>query len=152
MVRVTFESRKSKSGSLDALVPSVSAGMKLHAAKLTVRLGESVEAAAGVLLEESRKECPVDTGALRDTSQVTVYQVGRSSVARVGYGPFGVSVPKFDQKKNRLVVKVPYDYAFWVHEGWGPVAAQPFLANTRVAKMPEMRQAVQAVFHAGVGL
>lgn len=132
--------------------------LRRHVGMVAARLDAGIKAVATTLLAESRKLVPVDTTMLRQTSVAYAKSLTFPVVVWVvGYGPPGVRVSAPD-KYGRMVVKEPFQYAKWVHQGYvhpitkQAIPAQPFLETARVSKFAEMRQSLNAVFHVGIGL
>ncbi len=80
-------------------VKEVKKKLKEYPFKTLKALGRALYEESQVILGESKKQCPVDTGTLRSTGHVTDPEYARSSVdVQIGYG--GPAAP----------------YAIYVHE------------------------------------
>lgn len=133
------------------------------------RLGERAEkgniAAAEVLLEESLKLVPEDTGALRDSATITQVGEGTLSIIYVGYGlrnrlgqvirgpgPTNWPQHRHSAKEKRDVWRVPANYA-WIqhfnHSLKHTKGQANYLGEPSRTKVPQMRSAFRQAFIAG---
>lgn len=78
---------------------------------------------ARTIMNESKKQCPVDTGALRTSGAVTMSKPGKDIEAKLTYST---------------------DYAFWVHENLFARHKYPtkakFLTDPVMARMPHLKE------------
>lgn len=117
----------------------------LHRIAPRVELG--IMAAGQVLLEESRKVVPEDTGILRDSAGCRQISFGLTTRARVFYGPQGVKVTLYSHKEEKMVTREPYYYAAAVHEKPATHDAgkkDHYLSDVCLTKRVEMRAALRA--------
>lgn len=78
-----------------------------------------------IVYDDTREECPVDTGNLHDTAEQTTYGVGDGEVV------------------------YPADYATYVHEGTSRQAAQPWIERTAAARSGEWAEKIGSMILGG---
>lgn len=94
------------------------------------RVERGVQAVAQKILADSLEMVPRDTEALAESATYRQEGVGLASVVVVGYGALGFIVAGHSPHENRLVLRVPYNYAVYVHEDYTkhhPVGQAGFL-------------------------
>jgi hypothetical protein len=85
-------------------------------ARLVLRAPLALKAVGDVLLQESQQLVPVDTSALLESSQVRLIGSGFNAVVYVGYGIQGEAYTRWSEKEQKLVTRIPAEYAVFVHE------------------------------------
>jgi hypothetical protein len=91
--------------------------IRKHRIKMERGVEEGLKQVAEFILNESRTIVPVDTSSLKQSSRVIMEQgFGFDTVYRVGYGiPGEVYAVDVNERTGKVVEKVPYDYALYVH-------------------------------------
>lgn len=129
-------------------------------ARIAPRIQAGLMAMGEVLLEASRKLVPRDTEALYMDGHVRIEGSGFGSIAVVGYGTIGREIPGlWSLHEERLVTRIPAQYAEWVHEGINPQTGGVYHFVTgqmdylrQPANDPTVRAEMIVVFKAAVGI
>lgn len=118
------------------------------------RTTAGLKAACDHVLVEAKKLTPIDTLALRDTSRVRFAGMGISTVNFIiGFGPQGVEVREWSRGEERNVIRIPYNYAVWVHEDTFPPMNHPRGGQPDFLRLPLAdHQGIRLVFNDGAGL
>lgn len=82
--------------------------------------------AANDIMEESRKQVPVDTGTLLDSSYVDIKSTSRETVAQIGYGRNDVPNPKSGELAMDYMIQVHEDLSVVHKNGKAKFLEDPF--------------------------
>lgn len=105
------------------------------------RLQRAAEASALVLLEESNKRCPEDTGALRASGRIRRIGSGLTTVFIVGYAATDFDASPYGEARK---LKPPCEYWHFPYFGWEmSPTPNPFLDNAVDPSIPKMREAIR---------